>query len=152
MAHEHVGHETTSGMLSFVFVSLLSHPQALQKAQREVDDVIGKGPIVADHVSKLPYIIAVLRETLRLWPLIPGTRVGPVSQNDNDYPLRVGTKGYRVNKDDILHMNLLKVHHDPLVYGADAEVFRPERMLDEEFDKLPRNAWTVGLPIVLYPP
>lgn len=30
---------------------------------------------------------------------------------------------------------------DPAVYGADCEEFKPERMLDEEFNKRPANAW-----------
>src|SRR5690606_33192207 len=32
-------HETTSGLLSFAFYQLLKHPEAYQKAQREVDEV-----------------------------------------------------------------------------------------------------------------
>lgn len=53
------GHETTSGLLSFAFYQLLKHPEAYQKAQKEVDEVIGEGAITADHLSKLPYISAV---------------------------------------------------------------------------------------------
>ncbi|KAL6712977.1 hypothetical protein ACLMJK_009532 [Lecanora helva] len=135
------GHETTSGLLSFLSVMLLRNPEALQTAQREVDTVIGKDTITVDHVSKLPYITACIRETLRLWPTAPGTRVGPVSRNDSDFPLHVGKKGYKVYKDDVLHTNFLKIHRDPLIYGPDAEIFKPERMLDDNFEKLPPNAW-----------
>jgi cytochrome P450/NADPH-cytochrome P450 reductase len=53
------GHETTSGMLTYIFYFLLKSPTAYQKAQQEVDSVIGKGPINVDHLSKLPYINAV---------------------------------------------------------------------------------------------
>ena len=33
-----------------------------------------------------------------------------------------------------------KVHRDPDAYGEGAEEFKPERMLDERFDKLPKKS------------
>ena len=36
---------------------------------------------------------------------------------------------------------LPKVHRDPLIYGDDAGEFKPERMEDEPFSKLPPNSW-----------
>jgi cytochrome P450 / NADPH-cytochrome P450 reductase len=53
------GHETTSGVLSFVFYQLLRNPIAYRKAQQEVDEVIGSGPVKAGHLSKLHYLHAV---------------------------------------------------------------------------------------------
>lgn len=53
------GHETTSGLLSFTFYYLLKNPEAYERAQQEVDDVVGKDPINVEHLSKLPYITAV---------------------------------------------------------------------------------------------
>ena len=35
------GHETTSGTLSFLFYHLLKNPEKLQKAQQEVDQILG---------------------------------------------------------------------------------------------------------------
>ncbi|KAJ0285135.1 hypothetical protein COL922a_014358, partial [Colletotrichum nupharicola] len=65
------GHETTSGLLSFVFYQLLKHPETYRKAQQEVDEVVGQSVIEVSHLSKLPYITSVLRETLRLNATIP---------------------------------------------------------------------------------
>ena len=79
------GHETTSGLLSFTFYNFLKHPDAYQKAQKEVDEVIGKGPITVDHLSKLPYISAVcfFFEIFRYLLLIAS---GP-SRNPPTYPV-----------------------------------------------------------------
>lgn len=52
------GHDTTSGTLSFSLYMLLKHPEAYQKVQQEVDQVIGRDPIRVDHMTKLPYITA----------------------------------------------------------------------------------------------
>ncbi|KAI3332740.1 bifunctional P-450:NADPH-P450 reductase [Ustulina deusta] len=128
------GHETTSGTLSFAFYRLLKNPESYQKVQKEVDEVIGKGPIKVEHLSKLPYITAVLRETLRLDS--PISLFGVVSLEDQ---LLAGR--YPVAKDEPCTLFLTRGHVDPAVWGDDAHDFKPERMLDEPFSKLPKNAW-----------
>ncbi|KAJ5725977.1 Oxidoreductase FAD/NAD(P)-binding [Penicillium malachiteum] len=135
------GHETTSGMLSFLFYYLLKTPHAYKKAQEEVDRVIGKRKITVDDMSKLPYINAVMRETLRLRPTAPtfGLHAHPVKNKEN--PVTLGGGKYVLQEDETILVLAGKMHLDPKVYGADAEEFRPERMLDENFEKLPKNAW-----------
>lgn len=131
------GHETTSGLLSFVFYYLLKNPAAYQRAQQEVDNVIGKGPITVEQLSKIPYINAILRETLRLTPTAPAIAL----QAHED--TIIGGK-YEVSKGEPIIAFLPKVHRDPVVYGEDAEAWRPERMLDAEFDRLNKefpNCW-----------
>ena len=120
----------------------MANPQTLQKAQKEVDDLIGSGPIRVDHLSKLPYVTACLRETLRLTPTITGISLGSLPNTKED-PVTLGGGKYLVKPDSTLTMILSKVQQDPKVYGDDADRFRPERMLDENFDKLPKNAWKV---------
>ena len=105
--------------------------------------MIGKRPVTAEAIGKLPYITACLRETLRLWPPAPGFRLVPASRKDEDYPLHIGDMGYEVWKNDLIQLNFLNIHRDSSVYGSDAELFRPERMLDANYNKLPRNAWKV---------
>ncbi|KAI0469334.1 bifunctional P-450:NADPH-P450 reductase [Xylaria cf. heliscus] len=128
------GHETTSGTLSFATYRLLKNPASYRKVQEEVDEVIGKGPIKVEHISKLPYITAVLRETLRLDS--PISIYGVVSLEDQ---LLAGR--YPVAKDEPCALFLARAHLDPAVWGDDANDFKPERMLDEPFNKLPKNAW-----------
>jgi len=128
-------------MLSFLFYYLLKTPHAYKKAQEEVDQVIGKRKITVDDMSKLPYITAVMRETLRLRPTAPfiGLHAHPTKNKED--PVTLGGGKYVLNKDEPIIMMAGKMQRDPKVWGADAEEFRPERMLDEHFDKLPKNAW-----------
>ena len=121
----------------------MANSQTLQQAQKEVDEVIGSGPIKVEHLSKLPYITACLRETLRLTPTIPKTAIGPLPSNKEN-PILLGGGKYLVKPGSNFTMILTKVHKDPKVYGDDANQFRPERMLDENFNKLPKNAWKVS--------
>jgi cytochrome P450 / NADPH-cytochrome P450 reductase len=131
------GHETTSGLLSFAFYQLLKHPEAYQKAQKEVDEVCGTGPIKVEHLAKLPYINAILRETLRNNSTIPA--ISRTAKQDDV----IGGK-YPVKKGEPIICLLAKCHRDPVVYGSDADEFKPERMLDENFDRLNKefpNCW-----------
>lgn len=48
---------------------------------------------------------------------------------------------YPVKKGNNIGLFLTKLHVDPAVYGEDANEFKPERMMDEKFNKLPKNAW-----------
>lgn len=73
------GHETTSGLLSFAFYYMLKEKDGstLKRARQEVDDVVGTDPVSVEHLEKLPYISAILRETLRLQPTAPIFSVTP---------------------------------------------------------------------------
>ncbi|KAI1329289.1 bifunctional P-450:NADPH-P450 reductase [Xylariaceae sp. FL0255] len=128
------GHETTSGTLSFAFYRLLKNPDVYQKVQEEVDRVVGKGPITVEHLSKVPYVTATIKEALRLDS--PISLFVVTSKEDtllaNKYP---------VNKNEPIALMVCGGHVDPTVWGEDVLEFKPERMLDENFNKLPKNAW-----------
>lgn len=128
-------------MLSFLFYFLLKSPTAYKKAQEEVDTVIGRRKITVEDLSKLPYINAVMRETLRLRPTAPVIAVHAHPTKNKESPVTLGNGKYVLNDDEVIAVVLSKLHRDPEVYGPDADEFRPERMLDEHFDKLPKNAW-----------
>ena len=136
--------------MSFLFYHLLTNPPILQQAQREVDEIVGSSPIKVEHLSKLPYITACLREALRSNPPIPSTVLGPLPGTKED-PVTLGGGKYLVKPGTKITYLMEKVHHDPKVYGEDANKFRPERMVDEQFNKLPKNAWKVSIPRLVNP-
>ncbi|SDU37773.1 bifunctional cytochrome P450/NADPH--P450 reductase [Halopseudomonas salegens] len=128
------GHETTSGLLSFALYFLLNNPEALRKAQAQVDAVMGESIPTLDHLSRLRHVEQILMETLRLWPTAPAFAVSP-----HEDTLLAGK--YPVTPRDVLMVMLPMLHRDPAVWGDDADAFRPERF-DPELEKaLPPNAW-----------
>ncbi|KAH6895217.1 cytochrome P450 [Thelonectria olida] len=131
------GHETTSGLLSFCFYLLLKHPAEYQKVQEEVDQVLGRDAITVEHLTKFPYINAVLREALRLRSTIGA--FGVEAYEDTI----IGGK-YHIQKGEIISALISKAHLDPEVYGDDASEFKPERMTDDNFARLNEefpNSW-----------
>ncbi|KAI0629782.1 cytochrome P450 [Trametes polyzona] len=128
------GHETTSGMLTFAIYYLLKNPETLRKLREEIDTKIGGRPFTTADLNTLPYLIAVMRETLRLDPTAPARTVAPFEDT-----ALLGK--YFVAKDTSITVNTYDCQRDKTVWGEDAEEFRPERMLDGKFEALPPNAW-----------
>ncbi|VUC25953.1 unnamed protein product [Clonostachys rosea] len=131
------GHETTSGTLSFAFYSMLKNPHTYKKAQEEVDAIMGRDAITVDKLSKLKYIPAVLRETLRQCSPIPGITFEALEDSllDGKYPVKKG---------EPIAAMFSRSHLDPAVFGENAREFEPERMLDENFERLQKefpNCW-----------
>ena len=64
-------HQTYTSLILFIF-AMLFHPEAQKDAQAEIDRVVGphRLPDFNDH-TVLPYIEAVVREVLRLYPVAP---------------------------------------------------------------------------------
>ncbi|KAJ1303507.1 hypothetical protein OPQ81_011693 [Rhizoctonia solani] len=129
------GHETTSGMLSFAMTHITKNPEVYAKVRGEVDNVLGKEPIKFEHLSKLTYINALLRETLRATPVLPQITVTPYKDEV------IGNGKYLIKAGTIVLVLTGELGKDPSVWGEDAETFDPERMLDGKFESLPPKAW-----------
>lgn len=138
------GHETTSGLLSFALMHLLLKPQTYFKAQQEIDNVIGHRAVEFKDLKNLTYLNAVLREAIRLNPTVPvlTKEINPERRNDV-----VTLGGYVVKPTDHLLVLLTKSQTDARVWGDDADEFNPERMIDEEFEKMSERypgSWKVS--------
>lgn len=125
------GHETTSGLLSFCLYYMVKNPETIRKAQAEIDAI---GRITRDSLTKMPYIDACLKETLRLQPTAPMFSV----ENPEDKEL---PGGYIIPAHDVVLINLHGMQSDPKVWGEDALEFVPERMMDGKFENLLPNSW-----------
>jgi cytochrome P450 / NADPH-cytochrome P450 reductase len=121
-------------------VNLLQNPTAYFKAQEEVDRVIGKDKMRIGHLKDLKYIDAVLRETLRLHPTAPAF-VRSIRRDNPHETETLGSGKYTIRRGDKIVCLLSKCQTDPKVYGEDANEFKPERMLDDNFVRLPKGAW-----------
>lgn len=63
------GSETSATLLSGCVYYICRHPTVLRKLKKEVRSfIIGDQDITMDKTSKLPYLAAVIEETLRLYP------------------------------------------------------------------------------------
>ncbi|KXS20761.1 cytochrome P450 [Gonapodya prolifera JEL478] len=66
------GSDTTANSLTWATYFLLQHPVALQKLRLELDDAFPEGPdtpLTLTKLKTLPFLTAVIKETLRLRPV-----------------------------------------------------------------------------------
>ncbi|CAN6303449.1 unnamed protein product [Urochloa humidicola] len=117
------GTETTSSTTEWAMSLLLNHPEALKKAQAEIDNAVGTSRLVtADDVSHLTYLHCIIHETLRLKPAAP-----LLLPHESSTDCKVG--GYDVPAGTMLLVNVYAIHRDPAVWEDPAE-FKPERFED----------------------
>ncbi|GAB1313736.1 hypothetical protein MFIFM68171_03946 [Madurella fahalii] len=132
------GHDTTAGLLSFLLFHLIRNQDAYKKLQDEIDSVLGGGAMIVDHLDKLPYTKACLRETLRLDPPAQAFSVTPLV--DDDKPVLLGGR-YSISRGQSAVVLIPSLHRDRSVFGEDADAFRPERMMEEKMQQLPKNSF-----------
>jgi geraniol 8-hydroxylase len=121
------GTDTTSSTLEWAMAEVLKNPNTMVKAKAELEQVIGKGKILAESdVSSLPYLRCIIKETLRIHPPVPFLIPRKV---DTD----VEACGYIIPKNAQVFVNVWAIGRDP-EYWEDPLAFKPERFMESELD------------------
>ncbi|KAK3709860.1 hypothetical protein LTR37_010690 [Vermiconidia calcicola] len=126
------GADTTGTAFQGMIHHLLTNPATHSRLLQEIDSATREGkisemPAYDDVIEHCPYYVACVKETMRLNPSAP-----------NIFPRTVGKGGMEVGEGVWVEegvevtCNPWLVHRDPAVFGSDAEVFRPERWLEDE--------------------
>ena len=105
------GSETTGNAIAWACYLLATHPQAQERLQTEVDEVLAGADASYETLAALPYTRAVITEALRLYSpvwILPRRAVAAVELDG--YLLRAGSRimfsPYALNRD-------ARLHHDP---------------------------------------
>uniref|UniRef100_A0A8D0HF78 Cytochrome P450 family 27 subfamily C member 1 n=1 Tax=Sphenodon punctatus TaxID=8508 RepID=A0A8D0HF78_SPHPU len=118
------GVDTTSFTLSWAIYLLAKHPEVQQSVYKEIVKNLGKHQVpTAEDIPNLPMIRALLKETLRLFPVLPGN--GRITQKD----LIVG--GYLIPKGTQLALCHYATSYEEEYFPL-ANEFRPERWLRKD--------------------
>jgi cytochrome P450 len=123
-------------------------PGILKEAQRIVDETVGRHRVPTfDDIPRMPYIIAMIRESFR-WRTVAPVAIPHAAVEDDIY------EGYFIPKGAAVFALSHYIHRKEELY-PDPESFKPERFLDEygQLNNLPHAGFGLwASPLVLSRP
>ncbi|CAN1322447.1 Cytochrome P450 93A3 [Linum perenne] len=142
------GTETSAITTDWAMAELLNNVEILHKLQEELDSVVGKSRLVEESdITNLPYLQAVVKETLRLHP------TGPLIVRQSSEDCEV--VGYKIPARTRLFVNVWAIGRDPSHWDDPLE-FKPERFMEvkrrhvevkgQHFELLPFGSGRRGCP------
>ncbi|RJE27307.1 Cytochrome P450 [Aspergillus sclerotialis] len=121
------GSATTANTVVFLIWSVARNKAVHNKLKTELQELIPNPRDVPDitAANKFPYTNAVIMETLRRFPTIPGTQPR-IAVDDG-----IVVDGHQIPKGTIVGVQNYSIHRDPGVF-PDPESFLPERWLADD--------------------
>ncbi|KAF6172572.1 hypothetical protein GIB67_007085 [Kingdonia uniflora] len=121
------GTDTTTVTLLWMLSLVLNNRDVVEKARDEMDNYIGRERQVEEaDITNLPYLQAILKESMRLYPGSPLLLPHEAMEN-----CTIG--GFNVTAGTRVMVNAWKIQRDPRVWSDPLE-FRPERFLTSHVD------------------
>ncbi|MBF9042277.1 cytochrome P450 [Rhodobacterales bacterium HKCCE4037] len=121
------GHEPPASAISWAIYLLATHPHVQKKARSEAEAL--RGQPVKGSLAMMPYLTAVLEETMRLYPVVP------ILLRDTLEADKI--RGCPVAAGSFMIVPVYAMHRSPLFW------YEPDRFIPERFlqDRAPRNAF-----------
>ncbi|XP_047335710.1 cytochrome P450 76T24-like [Impatiens glandulifera] len=121
------GSDSTSITAEWVMAKLLLNPDIMKKLRQEITEIVGtKGKIEEIDILNLPYLEAVIKETMRLRLAVP--LLMPYKSKEE-----VEVNGYVIPRNTQTFINAWAIARDPS-YWEVPEKFIPERFLNSTVD------------------
>lgn len=138
------GADTSASAIKTTVQLIVSRPKVYATFKGEIDAAAREGrissPVTHEEATKLPYLQAVIWESLRICPPFLGLIMKEVGPDGDTVDGKFIPAGTRVGH------NTWPVAHDKAVFGDDADEFRPERLL--EADPIRRSAMLKQIELV----
>ena len=136
------GSDSTATTIRMTLLYILTNPPVYLRLRHEIDTAITNGgisfPIVKNSEAlSLPYLQATIKEGLRLWQPLNGigTKLSP--------PEDIEISGVRIPAGTQCGLSQHMMMRRRDYFGEDATIFRPERWLDNEPERVKQmeRAW-----------
>ncbi|XP_076899792.1 cytochrome P450 93A3-like [Bidens hawaiensis] len=120
------GTDNSAIITEWALSELINHPNVMKKAIEEIDNIVGKNRLLQESdIPNLPYLQAIVKETLRLHPPVP--MIPRKSTDDRT------VAGYHIQANTSIFINVWALGRDPNYWENPLE-FRPERFEEKLMD------------------
>ncbi|XP_054157216.1 cytochrome P450 3A56-like [Oppia nitens] len=124
------GFETTATAMGYISYELAFNKEIQEKLYNEVSAIVDSdGEFKYEELQTLPYLDAVISESLRMYP--PLTRLERIASE----PMKLGDTGIKLDKHQMIEIPVYAIHRSER-YHKNADRFTPERFLPENRKKL----------------
>ncbi|KAL4284376.1 hypothetical protein GQ457_16G002390 [Hibiscus cannabinus] len=126
------GTDTAAITVEWAISELVKQPQLIRQATEELDKVVGRERWVEEKdIPHLPYLDAIIKETLRKYPVAPLLAPHLAMEDCN-------VAGYDIRKGTRVFVNAWSIGRNPSPWEQ-SEEFRPERFLGRNIDVKGQN-------------
>jgi cytochrome P450 len=117
------GSDTTPSAIRATILHIITSPHVLNTLLAETSSAKISNPITDAEARKLPYLQAVIKEGLRIYPPVTGLMFKNVPSGGDTIA------GYSVPKNTKIGYCAFELFLNKELWGEDARMFRPERWL-----------------------
>ncbi|KZV90691.1 cytochrome P450 monooxygenase CYP63 [Exidia glandulosa HHB12029] len=127
------GRDTTGSLLTFTMYLLALHPHVFRTVQEEIRSACPVDSIPSfETIRSMPYLRAVLNESLRLFAPVPIDQRGTTAAGSVLPPTNPGDRPLYVPPHTDMYYLLLHLQRDPDTWGSTSLEFDPDRWINEE--------------------
>ncbi|KAF4508881.1 hypothetical protein G6O67_005210 [Ophiocordyceps sinensis] len=134
------GSETTATAIRATMLHIISNARVVNMLRAEINETNPTRPVITDAEARgMPYLQAVIKEGLRMFPPVAGLMAKEVPAGGDSYKGMFFPQGTRIG------YCAWGVARWPDIWGDDAHEFRPERWIEASPEKLREMDGTVEL-------
>ncbi|GKT61749.1 pisatin demethylase [Colletotrichum tofieldiae] len=127
------GSDTTATAIRATILHIITNPQVTATLRAEIDSANLSRPVVSDaEAREMPYLQAVIKEGLRIFPPV----VGQMSKEVSNGGAGDTYKGVHLPEGTRIGYCAWGIFRRPEIWGPDSQLFRPERWLEADVERL----------------
>ncbi|CAN0902701.1 (S)-N-methylcoclaurine 3'-hydroxylase isozyme 1 (Fragment) [Linum grandiflorum] len=122
------GTDTVTATIEWAMAELMRNGGVMKKLREELKTEFSNGkPLKESDIYRLPYLTAIVKETLRLHPPAPLLGLHRALET-------IKVMDYTIPEGALVTANVWAIARDCSIWGDDAESFKPERFMGSKVD------------------